>query len=303
MRLAICVSLVAALVGVAAPAAGAHSGPHDRVVIAGGTTVRKDETVRTVVVVDGPVKIAGRVTKDLVVVHGRTTISGSVGGTVTAVSERARLLPGARVGGDLLYGDEKPSIASCAHVDGKVRDEGWSDVGKGPFQWLATLVLWLGVTVSTLVLGFALLGLAPRAAEAASRIAAERTTAAAIWATVLFFGLPLAVVLLIGSVFGIPLGLALLLALVPLAAIGYVTSCWVVGRRVVRGNTSRFVVFLAGWGILRAIALVPFLGVLVWIVASAFGLGLLLLAAWYGGAEGRDRPAQPPPPPAAQPAA
>jgi len=73
---------------------------------------------------------------------------------------------------------------------------------------------------------------------------------------------------------------ALLLALLPIYAIGYTTSAFLLGRAIVRPPTSRFLAFLAGWGILRAIALVPGLGILAWFGATVFGLGALVVALW-----------------------
>jgi hypothetical protein len=153
------------------------------------------------------------------------------------------------------------------------------------------------VTASTLVLGLGLVLLIPRAADAAWRVASERTGLAAGWAAGLFFGLPIAAVLAIGTAFGLPLGIAVLLALVPLAMIGYVTSCVLLGGVVLRKRPgSRVKAFFIGWGILRLVALVPYLGIVAWVLASAFGLGVLLIAGWYAG---RDRPpAVPTPAPA-----
>jgi hypothetical protein len=296
VRLLACLLAFAVLLAAGVLAPPAHASPRDQIVVTGGVTVPRGQTVKNVVVVDGPVTIAGHATGHVVAVHGRVTVSGTVDRDVTAVSQRARLLPGARVGGDLLYGGPRPTVAPSAHVAGKISDEGWTDVGTGAFSWLVRLLFWLGVTFSTLVLGLVLLALAPRAAEGAMTIAARRTGAAAGWAAILFFGLPILAVVLMATILGLPLGIGLLLVLLPLSAVGYVTTCWVLGRAVVRGARSRFLVFLAGWGILRAVALIPFLGALVWVVASAFGLALLLLAAWYGGAAGRGQPAGAPAP-------
>ena len=77
------------------------------------------------------------------------------------------------------------------------------------------------------------------------------------------------------TLLGLPLGIVLLLALLPMYAIGYTTSAWLLGRAIVRPPRGRFLAFLAGWGILRAIALVPVLGVLAWLGAAVFGLGAL----------------------------
>ena len=52
--------------------------------------------------------------------------------------------------------------------------------------------------------------------------------------------------------------------------------------------------FFAGFGILRAAAIIPGIGFIVWFVASLYGLGALILAAWRAGhtpaASGTARP-------------
>jgi hypothetical protein len=82
------------------------------------------------------------------------------------------------------------------------------------------------------------------------------------------------------TVLGLPLGIALLLALLPIYAIGYTTSAFLLGRAIVKPPTSRFLAFLAGWAILRAIALIPGVGILAWFGATVFGLGALGIALW-----------------------
>ena len=59
----------------------------------------------------------------------------------------------------------------------------------------------------------------------------------------------------------IALGVAVLLAAIPVLVVAYSTSAWLVGRRVLRNrSTSPWVALLAGWGILRVLALLPFAG-------------------------------------------
>jgi hypothetical protein len=263
----------------------------DYVVITGDVVVAEDQTVGDVVIIDGPVRVDGRVTGDVISISGAVTIAGRVNGDVVAASERARLLSGARVGGDLMYGGPRPEIAEDAKVVGEVTNEGWTELSTTGFEWIVRILFWLAVTASTLVLGLGFVLLIPRAADAAWRVASERTGLAAAWAAGLFFGLPIAAGLAIASAFGLPLGIALLLALLPLAMLGYVASCVLLGGVIVRNRPgSRVKAFFIGWGILRAIALVPYLGFLAWVVAAAFGLGVLLIAGWNAG---RDRPSAP----------
>ena len=65
--------------------------------------------------------------------------------------------------------------------------------------------------------------------------------------------------------------------------------------------------FLAGWGILRGLALIPVLAGLVWLAATVWGLGALVIAARAAGRPTADAPGAgvparavppiPPPPP------
>jgi hypothetical protein len=124
------------------------------------------------------------------------------------------------------------------------------------------------------------LWLAPRALDAAFRAASTSPGATIGWGLLLFFGLPILAVIALVTIVGIPLGVALLLALLPIYAVAYATSAFMLGRAIVKPPTSRFLAFLAGWGILRVIALVPGLGVLAWLAATVFGLGALGIALW-----------------------
>jgi len=47
---------------------------------------------------------------------------------------------------------------------------------------------------------------------------------------------------------------------------------------------------LVGWAILRVVALVPILGGLVWFAAVVFGLGVLVVAIWWGRSVARAAP-------------
>ena len=272
---------VAAIALIALAAAPAQAISRDHVVVAGGEQLLRGQVADNIVVLDGPVRIAGRVTGNVVSVHGPVTISGTVDGTVTSVSKQVRLLPGARIGGDLVYGGSHPQIAPGALVEGDVSHEGWTGFGTTGFEWVLRLVWWVTATASTLAVGLALVLLFPRVAEAAWETATGRTGETAAWAAALFIGLPLAAIVALATIFGIPLGIGLILAVLPLAAVGYVTSCFALGRVLLRRTDALVPAFLAGWGVLRLLALVPVLGTLAWIAASAFGLAMLLLAAWY----------------------
>jgi hypothetical protein len=227
------------------------------------------------------VRIDGHATGDVVAVSGPVRVSGRIDGDLIAVSDRAFLGPRARVGGDLRYGDERPVLARGASVAGKLSKEDWADAANG-WGWVSVLGWWLAVSVSTLIVGVLLVWLAPGALLAAERAVRERLGASIGWGIVIAIGVPLLAILALVTLVGIPFGLALLLAAIPVLLVAYATGAWVAGRRVLRDRSaSPWVALLAGWGILRVLALIPVVGALVGLAATIVGLGALAVALWH----------------------
>jgi cytoskeletal protein CcmA (bactofilin family) len=281
--------------------AGSASAATDHVVITGGTVVPVGQTAGDVVVVDGGVRIDGRATGDVVSVSGPVRVSGRVDGDVIAVSDRVSLGPTARVGGDLRYGDERPVLARGARVAGEVSNEDWADAANG-WGWVSAFAWWLAVSVSTLIVGALLVWLAPGALYAAERAVREHLGATIGWGVAIAIGVPLLAILALVTLVGIPLGVALLLAAIPVLLVAYTTSAWILGRRVLRNrSTSPWVALLAGWGILRLVALIPVVGGLVGLAATVVGLGALTVALWRARRPGAT-PARPEAPAAGRPA-
>ncbi len=285
-------ALLALLLG-----AGTASAATDHVVITGGVVVPAGQTAGDVVVLDGTVRIDGRATGDVVSVSGPVRVTGRVDGDLIAVSDRAFLGPSARVGGDLRYGDESPVIARGARVGGKISDEGWADAASG-WGWVSWFAWWLAVSVSTLIVGALLVWLAPAALYASERAVRERLGATVGWGVVIAIGVPLLAILALITLVGIPFGVALLLAAIPVLLVAYATTAWIVGRRVLRNRSaSPWAALLAGWGILRVLALIPVAGALVGLAATVVGIGALAVALWRARRSGApaapapDRPA------------
>lgn len=263
----------------------------DRYVVKGPVVLRAGEVARTVVVIDGRVSVArgATITEDLVVVDGPVRIAGTVRGRVVTLGDRATVMRTGVVGDGIRWGSDEPLIAPGAQVSGDVSQvdpdlEDWT-----PF--IPAIAWWIAMSVSTLLLGLLLLWIAPRAAEATFARMREGGWGPSIGVGfVIAIGLPVLVFAALVSLVGIPLGIGLLLALLPLAGLGYVTSAWVLGRALVGPPGRSVLAFLAGWAILRAAALVPFLGALVFVVAAMFGIGALAWTLW------RARRAAPAPP-------
>ncbi|HEX4761155.1 MAG TPA: hypothetical protein VH256_10155 [Thermoleophilaceae bacterium] len=269
---------LSALLLVAAPAAQAAP-PRERFVASGAVEVQPGERVSNIAVANGPVTMRGRTTGDLIALHGQVLIDGPVHGDVLVLSKNGvHFGPRARIGGDLTYRGTLPPRAG-AIVGGKTHKVNLSKAGDA-FGFVTAAAVWLAGTISTLLFGLLLLWLAPRAADAAFEVARSAVGSSIGWGIGLFIGLPLLGVIALITLVGIPLGVGLLLALFPIYALGYTTSAWLLGRRLVKLPHGRPLAFLAGWGILRVAAIVPVLGELVWIAATVYGLGVLLMAVW-----------------------
>jgi hypothetical protein len=171
-------------------------------------------------------------------------------------------------------------------VGGKISNEDWADAANG-WGWVSLIGWWLAVSVSTLIVGALLVLLAPAALYAAERAVRERLGATIAWGVAIAIGVPVLAVLALVTLVGIPFGVALLLAALPVLLVAYATSAWIAGSRVLRSrSTSRWVALLAGWGILRVLALIPVAGALVGLAATVVGLGALAVALWRAGRPG-----------------
>jgi hypothetical protein len=284
--------LLAALALAAPAAAGAAStaGNDDDpvVVIVGDVSVPRGETVGGVVIASGDARIAGGVDGDVIVFSGDLLLAGRVDGSVFVADGTARLLPSAEVTGDVEYGDERPRIALDARVHGDVAEQDFPDLG-GSLPWIGWFVLWLGITLSAWVLGALLLLVAPRAADALEARSREKIGPLVAIGIAILLVLPIVAILAAITLLGLPLAVVIGLALLPLWAISYVASAYVLGRRVLGPPRHRMLSLLAGLAILRVIALVPILGWLVGLAAVIFGLGLI--GAAIGAARAPDAPA------------
>jgi cytoskeletal protein CcmA (bactofilin family) len=273
--LVVLIAIAALALPAAASAADTTHNEEDAiVVISGDVTVPRGETVDGIYIVSGDLRLAGRVDGDVVLAAGDATVSGRIDGDLVTVGGQARLRPRAYVRGDVSYGDERPIVAGSAIVRGDVTKENWD--GWDEFlPFIGAFVLWLGVGISMAILGVLLLLIAPRAADALYARSRERVGPVIAIGIAIGICLPLAAAIALVTLVGIPLAFVIGLALLPIAALAYVTAAYALGRRLVGEPRSRFWAFLAGLGILRAAALVPFLGFLVGLAAVVFGLGLL----------------------------
>jgi cytoskeletal protein CcmA (bactofilin family) len=247
---------------------------HAIVVVSGDVSVARGETVDGVFLASGDARIAGEVDGDVVVLSGDVLVSGRIDGDLFTADGKARLLPSAEVTGDVEYGDEHPQVALDARVHGDVTKQDLPDLGD-LVPWIGGLLVWLAIGFSALILGALLLLIAPRAADALEARSREKVGPLIAIGIAILIVLPLSALLAGITIFGLPLAFGIGLSLLPLGAIAYVISAYVLGRRIVKPPRHRMLAFVAGLAILRLAALVPILGLLVGLAALVFGLGLV----------------------------
>jgi cytoskeletal protein CcmA (bactofilin family) len=287
---------------VAAPAGAARDGSSRddrRISISGGVVVASNEVVNgPVVSADGPVTVNGTVNGRVFVGDGRVTIRGSVTGSVLVI--HGDVLITGRVGDDVVALDGRVTTRDGAHVNGDVKSRQQPDVAPGTVTGdvkklnirnlfsgiliVFLIYLWVAVTLSVALLGFLFVWLFPRGADATAA-AGRRFWPTVGWGALIGIVGPILGVLVLVTIVGIPFGLGMLSALNVLAPLGYVASSLIFGRLMVKGTSTgaRIGAFFAGFGILRAVALLPGIGAIAWVLVCMYGLGALTQAAWRAG--------------------
>ena len=133
------------------------------------------------------------------------------------------------------------------------------------------------MAVSILLAGLLVLLLAPRGAQRTAEAVRTAPFASAGWGVLLALALPILGLALAVTILGLPLGLVLLLGLGLIWLVGLTFATFAIGRLFVREPRSRLGAFFAGWAIVAALGLVPFLNAAVWTFAGAFGVGAMLV--------------------------
>lgn len=275
----------------------------DQIVLSGTVTVPRGHSVGEVVVFHGRAFVAGVVVGDVVVLDGPVVISGQVSGSVVAMNGPIRLGPTASVGRDVL-GAHGVRLEPGALVGGEVRE----DVAFTPRSALALLGALLGaaaIAVSILLMLLLLLALSPRALDRVATVGRTSPFASMGWGIAISIALPVLAVAAAASILGLPLGISVVLAAGLLWITGLAVAVFTIGRLIAPEPSGRARPLIAGWGVVAAVGLVPFLNVAVWVMGSMFGLGAALVATWRTRsstpARGRHRagysPAAPPTPP------
>jgi hypothetical protein len=265
--------------------------------ISGDVYVPPGQTVGSVVVIDGNATIDGRIKNSLTVVSGNAVITGSVGGSVNVISGTLDLRDGSTVE-EVNTVDSELLRADGATVNGKIhqREEFEFPVA---IAAAVSVLFWLSMTVSVVVAGLLFAAIGGRQLREASQTLTGDAVNTIIGVVMLWVAVPIVAVLAMLTLVGIPLGLGVLAFLLPvLWFLGYiVTGTWL-GSLILRGSGSGghpFAASALGLLLLQIAVLVPFMGVLLALLAGVWGAGALAYLAYRAaGGKGFSTPSQQP---------
>ena len=236
----------------------------------------------TLVVVGGDAAVSGDI-GTIVVARGTATLSGATAHTLVVVDGHASLEPGTTISGDVRTLNGTVTQAPGATVAGSTSS---LDSGLAALAWLFVpfaILLFLGFALAALAAALFVAAFAARQVRSMEALISGQpghVLVAGIAGTVL---IPTIAVLLMLTVVGAPIGMAVLFVLLPaMAFLGWLVAAiwigdWIVARS--RGAAEPDRPYLAA--VIGVIAL-AFVGILPFVsaIATLFGFGALILAAW-----------------------
>ncbi len=281
---------------------GSHGGNHEPTVLIGQSIhVKTNETVHDLVVVLGDAIVDGTVDGNLVVVLGEARVNGKVTGDAVNVGKGLTIGPGAVVEGKAVGVLGGVDVSPSAKVGGEVVPVKLGEMGdfKIP-DWvgqtfrgcvlkgrpLALSVGWVWVAAGMFLLGYIVLAAVfPKPVGATAEALENRGATSFLMGLV---ALPLAAfvsLILFVTIAGwvvLPfVGATLLVA----TLFGKAAVLLHLGRALSRQFKAELVVpalLLIGGVVLSLFYLIPFVGIVVWMVLTLWGLGAALLALAAG---------------------
>jgi hypothetical protein len=289
-RLLIIAAGVAMLLGLAAPAVlAADPLPRTGSVLVSvnhAVEVPAGDHLDTLVVVGGDARISGDV-RTIVVVRGTATLAGATAQTLVVVNGSADLQAGTTVTGDVRTLDGVVTQQAGATVQGSVRtldaDMAAFFAAFGLLLIPAFILLFIGFGLAMIAAALVVAAFGARQVRETGSLMRREPGPVLVAGVVGGIALPLLAIMLIVTVVGAPIGLAMLFVLLPaLAFLAWIVAAiwigdWIVVR--IRGTAELdrpYRAAVVGVVALAVAGMFPF----VTGIATLFGFGALLLAAW-----------------------
>ena len=285
-RLLVIAATVAFLLGVGASAALAAEPIPDagRVLISinGPVDIPEGDHLDTLVVLGGDARISGDV-GTIVVVRGTATLAGASTETLVVVDGSADLLAGTTVSGDVRTLDGTVTQAAGSTIGGSVRTLDADLAAIGVLLVPLFILLFLGLGLASVAAALLVAVFAARQVRSVGSLMVQQPGQVLIAGIVGAVVLPLLAIVLMATVVGAPIGFAVLFILLPaLAILAWIVAAirvgdWIVARLRGTAEPGRpYIAAVVGVIVLAVAGVLPFVSA----IASLFGFGALMLAAW-----------------------
>ena len=285
-RLLVIAATVAFLLGLGASAALAAEPVPDtgRVLISinGPVDIPEGDHLDTLVVLGGDARIGGDV-GTIVVVRGTATLAGASTETLVVVDGSADLLAGTTVSGDVRTLDGTVTQAAGSTIGGSVRTLDADLAAIGVLLVPLFILLFLGLGLASVAAALLVAAFAARQVRSVGSLMVQQPGQVLIAGIVGAIVLPLLAIVLMATVVGAPIGFALLFILLPaLAILAWIVAAiwigdWIVARLRGTAEPGRpYIAAVVGVIVLAVAGVLPFVSA----IASLFGFGALMLAAW-----------------------
>ncbi|HEY4752622.1 MAG TPA: hypothetical protein VIH37_05005 [Candidatus Limnocylindrales bacterium] len=247
----------------------------------GTVDVPSGQMVDAVVVVRGSATIEGTV-NNLVLFSSTATLTGATAHHLVVVDSTANLGPGTTVDGSIatLHGDVYRDASAVVTGPTTTLD---ADLGALAIALIPLVIIAsIGFLIAMVVAGLALAAFGARQTRTAEDLITRRPGHVLATGLVGTIVLPLFFGALILSVIGAPIGLAMLFIGLPLLFfVGWLVAAiwvgdWLLGQRGTREPVHPYKAAVLGVIVLALLGLFPF----VTGIATLFGVGALLVAAW-----------------------
>jgi hypothetical protein len=233
----------------------------------------------TVTLFSGSTELNGKVAGDVLAYVGNLSIGGSLGHDVAARGARLTIGPNAEIVGQTKFtGDHEPEVSPTAKLGSAIQftmPKRGPDYSRVSYYWHR--VLHWG---ASFLFGLLLLLLAPGFFADTGR-ATKRIGPAIGFGVLFLFATPLAALIACITIVGLPIGLtAFFLWIIACYSAQVFVASWLGDRLLGAGvGVGPMVGRLAlGLAIFRLLTMVPYAGFWIYLLATAWGLGAMVLA-------------------------
>ena len=214
-------------------------------------------------------------------------IGGEILGNVHIDALEIEILPTARIRGNVTYrSPQKAAIHSDAVIGGDITfiqsEEPTHAIG---FAMAAAGSVVLIMLIAFIVLGAAQVLVLPKISFNSATLGVVEPWKALGLGFAILVAAPFGIAILMSTVIGIPLGIVLVAVYLVIVAFGLVVSALAIGRRGLKffgrnwddRTWGRVGVVAIGMLVIAVLAMIPFLGVLVVVLALSLGIGALVV--------------------------